>query len=119
MDTTYFPVIVASKLLNARSLPSTRFILCICIIPRPWMRRHIDLLRLSVGYVRVYLRGRGAGMPHQFLYHSQVSATLQHVRGIRVPQRVRMHAGGKSRFDTVTSHLLLYAALTQSPTESV
>jgi hypothetical protein len=70
----------------SRERPSCRFI---C----PGMMLQVSRQGFLLGYMSIYLGGRGAGMAQQFLYHPQVGAALQHMGGEGVSEGMGMHVG--------------------------
>src|SRR5690242_3580078 len=54
------------------------------------VRRVVDLGQVLEIEVGVNLRRRNACVPQHFLYCAQIAARLQHVRGERMPQHMRM-----------------------------
>ena len=60
------------------------------------MRRVVDLGQRLEVEVGVHLRGGDAGVAEQLLHRAQVLRGLQHVRGERVAQHVRMHVLGEA-----------------------
>ena len=53
----------------------------------------IYFLETTGGQMRIYLRGTEATVAKQFLDAAQIGATVEHVRGERVPERVRTDRG--------------------------
>ena len=83
------------------------------------MRAQVDSPGLDLGDMRVDLRCGRAGMPHEVLHHTKVSAALQHMCREGVSQRVRMNTSRKPGLNAVSAHLLLDAALAQTSTKPV
>ncbi len=64
------------------------------------MRLIVDLgemLKIEMG---VDLRRGDAGVPHQLLHPAQIARALQHMRGKRVAQPVRIDVAGNAAFDS-------------------
>ena len=55
------------------------------------MKAVVHLAQTLAGDVRVYLRGADAGVPEEFLNHTQVRAVFHEVRGKAVAEHVRGH----------------------------
>ena len=53
------------------------------------MKFPVDVPEPVAGDVRIYLRRADVRVAQQFLYHPQVRAVLQQMRGKTVPQHVR------------------------------
>lgn len=60
------------------------------------MRLIVDVREMLEIERGVDLRRGDAGVAEQFLHGAQIAARLQHVRGERMPQHVRMHVGGNA-----------------------
>ena len=54
-----------------------------------------QVLKIKPG---VHLRCGDVGVTQQLLHSPQITAGLQHMAGKRMPQHVRVHRGGQTRF---------------------
>jgi hypothetical protein len=58
------------------------------------MRSVVQLPAAPIGYVRVQLGGREVGVPEHLLHRPEIGASLEQMRRERVPQEMRVNAGG-------------------------
>jgi putative ABC transport system substrate-binding protein len=79
------------------------------------LRGGVDLRERLEVEVRVHLRARDRRVAEHLLHGAQVARRLQHVRGERVAQHVRMHVARKTLADRPLAEPLLDRARRQAP----
>src|SRR5574340_1855813 len=81
-----------------------------CLLLGARMRRIVDLAEVLEIEVRVDLRGGDARVAEHLLHRAQVAGRLQHMRGERMAQQVRMYAAAQPLFDAPLLHAQLHHA---------